>query len=325
MKSMEIEPDLSLEEWLEISCYSGDLDKAEECLKKGVDKTMINKCLERQAHKFNHDVIKLLLKYGADTSRFTCHKFSLSQLWVWYIDKNAPELDTKTFFEYFDVIVCRDRSLPTLKLLFASFDLMIHHLKDMECYDNEIFPFIDGDYNKCKEIIDNVGKCGIQIETAVYYGHYDIVKMWLGENNVHDFRVREMSLLVLACIKGHYRIFKFLLERGASTDGITRDMPLIDFVVVFNRHDMLKLLTPDNLSDSCLQLAIIHSDMEMVKLLVDMGANPAHIEKVFTTNNYIDKLRIILERGHYDKLARQTFISKKVYNAIEEYAPLKSI
>ena len=159
------------------------------------------------------------------------------------------------------------------------------------------------------EILDSVNGSGsTALHYASAYGHVEVVSYLLDQGaNIDKKDLDDGTALMNACGSGHLEVVKLLLSWGADPTicDIAGWTPLM--VASYGRHvDVVRCLvrnkavkaiidTQDNNGRTALFRASSRNRTEMVKLLVEVGANPMVADKEDDT-----PLNIAKNRGHND-------------------------
>lgn len=141
----------------------------------------------------------------------------------------------------------------------------------------------DGNFNNYQFYLGNLGQHALDylLEMAAFYGKFDIVKESV--NRGANVNVAGCIAVQMACKNGHLNILKYLVESG--TINTLPESKMLTEAVENDRLEIIRyLLEKDNIFgkpicdihteyDCALRIAATSGQLEMVKLLVGLGAN----------------------------------------------------
>lgn len=212
--------------------------------------------------------------------------------------------------------------------------------------DNEIeFAARNGDLETCKNLVKQTDDCSSAFIIAARCGHVEICKLFI-DNSCVDLTGRHgVVALELAIMEdridvcnflinkgvdvnktlhevsnrhrfiGGYKLFKFLLDRGASIQSVS-DVAL-SLAVAYNQTDLFELLIDrgfdiHKLDDLALRRAAFHGNVRMCKFLLERGAD-VHArndealdfasKRALKRSECLDICKLLLEYGANPKFA----------------------
>lgn len=158
--------------------------------------------------------------------------------------------------------------------------------------DKDIYAAYNGEFNENNKCKNNTVLWGI-----AGYGSKDALEKNLKDDSDLNF------LLRLAVAANNFENVKFLIEKGADinefNDGYYKCA--LNYAVYYNNYDMTKYisdLNPAYIDDGVL-IAVKNDNADIVKLLLDKGANVSNKEafEEALIRDYDDIVRLFVERG----------------------------
>ena len=163
------------------------------------------------------------------------------------------------------------------------------------------------------------------LHNAVAFGHFEIVEILVKNGaNIYVRNFKNEEPLDTAITKGHYTISKYLLENGTD-DGEEFHVPL-ELAIMNCRVDLVKLLlwhgawiSGEFENEYPLQIAIGYQSLEIIKVLLENGADPNYsddpmgdtfpiIEMALETGNW-EIINMLLKHGADGSL----FLRRAIY------------
>lgn len=160
-------------------------------------------------------------------------------------------------------------------------------------------------------VISKQGKCpmcrvdlNLNLFNAVAEGSIDMIKEFISNGfNVNEQDPDGNSLLAKACICDHSELVKFLIDAGADLNIANNKGQTVLMHACSNRNSEMAKLLIDAGADvvietrpSALKIAIEQDLSDIVKLLIDRGANPNNV----LVEKYHSPLEIYAKRGNIE-------------------------
>lgn len=143
-------------------------------------------------------------------------------------------------------------------------------LIDLESYEDPLSPLSEASPEKnIFVLLEKKRELSVEIHSVFWYGNLKIAQLLLEHRAVDNLE----NALTLTCQMGHLELARLLLKYGAK---ITDSM--LFFAIKGNHFEILKFLLDNGANvnagnDYCLRYASTYGKLEFVKLLIRYGAN----------------------------------------------------